>query len=42
MDPKNWFVNSVTSVATYILLICYQPYWDMAGFNYSLKEIIVI
>ena len=42
MDAKNWHINLGTSVAMFILIVCYQPYWDMAGFNYSLAEIVVI
>lgn len=42
MEAQNWLVNSVTSTVTFVLLVCYQPYWDMAGFSYSLTEIVTI
>ena len=38
----NFWVNVTTSVVVLGLMIAYQPYWDLALFNYSLTEIPVI
>jgi membrane-associated phospholipid phosphatase len=38
----NLWVNIFTSAFVLGMLISYQPYWDKALFNYSLKEIPVI